>query len=143
MRQVFVENATIGLFIDSLCETMTTEPQRIIESYNGSKFADSKTNVFITIKEEDDGKEKWVLHIPDSKSFILGQKEIKKLTEGINDRENILLLEKHKELYSGKNDYKLFVAIQNSREESEMVEDAYQNLLTVYALNMDGDKNVS
>ncbi len=141
--QVFVDNSTIALYLDSLYEIMQTEPQRVTEiSGRPTRYVDTKTDVSFTIEPHVDKKERWLLHIPGGKSFVMNEEQTKKLSKAVNNRENALLIEQHKILYGDENIYKIFTEIQKCRDKP-MVEEAWQNLLTIYALNMDGDDNVS
>lgn len=143
MREIAVRNSIIDLFIESFCDTMEIEPQRI-KNINNIEFIDTKTNVSISLEEQHNNKkDQWLINLPNQMSFILNNEQIEKINKALNGRENCLLLEQHRELYHGENIYKKFKAIQELRKKSSMVEDAYQNLLTIYALNIDGDDNVS
>lgn len=136
--QIKVDYSTISLYVEAICKVMETEPQRIKNS-DDIKFLDTQTNVCILIKNK-----KWAITIPGSKTFILDEYLIDKLSKSISKRENALLLEIHQELFEGKKDiWKIFIDIQQMRKEKPMMEEAWQQLMTVYALNMDGGENVS
>ena len=136
--KIVVDATSINKFVNSMCELMENEPRRI--QNNGEvEFIDTVTNVMIQIGHQN----KWVIKIPGSHSFNLDEKHKEQITDAVSRRENALLLEIHDDLYQGQNNYKLFTEIQKLRDSKQMIEDAYQNLLTVYALNMDGDSDVS
>ncbi len=136
--RIQVDYETITLYVNDICHIMEIEPQRITNK-NDVEFLDTQTNVLILV-----GNDEWSISIPGSKSFVLASEHIKYLRSSLNKRENNLLLEIHEELYEGEKDvYKTFKKIQKMRKTSIMTEEAYQNLLTVYALNMDGDTDVS
>ena len=132
-----MDSPTINKFVDTICELMETEPKRI-QNNDEIEFIDTQTDVRIQIGNQN----KWIIKIPGSHSFILDDDHKDQITKAVSKRENKLLLQIHEEMYYGKNDYKLYTEIQKQRDKP-MVEEAYQNLLMVHALNMDGDSNVS
>ena len=134
-----VDQTTVDLFVDTICDLMVLEPRRITIA-NLTEFIDTETKVQINIINKD----KWLINIPGSHSYVLDKDHKEQITNAVSKRENALLLEIHQEMYSSKkNLYELFTEIQKMREEKPMVDEAWKNLLTVYALNMDGDENVS
>lgn len=136
----------IDLFVDSFCEVMLTEHQRI--SGNDPSFVDYNqiTDRESGVKIDLRSKTNCVMYIPGNHhSFKLTKKNIRQLKAASKQMEQNQLLDLRVKLFdNGGDDYSKYLEIKKFREQYPMVEDAYQNLLTVYALHADKNtKNIS
>ena len=63
-----------------------------------------------------------------------------KMKQAMEDKANNELIFIHDKLYGENPGFVTYQDIQRMRDEKPMVEEAYQQLLTVYALNMDPEQ---
>ncbi len=133
-----IRHQTVTLFINSIAEIMVNDLDRI--TVDNVWIRDTKTNISIKINGS------WRIYIPDATCIPTGEgiflfdshKNI--LQDALNERVNIELTQIHNKLYKNDNSFLSYSAIQKMRKEKPMMQEAWENLLTVYALNMDPDE---
>lgn len=134
-----IEETTSNLFVDSICELMILGFERIEVSSGWIK--DNETDVMIKRAGSD-----WLMYIPmmngSTKGVYITETQLRKVKKAISKRENNELIIVHEQLYN--NDsvsaIRAFSGIQKLRKSSPMVEEAWQQLMTIYALNLDSEQ---
>lgn len=135
-----MDRRILDLFVDSLCEVMVQMPSRV--KITDSQIEDTETKVVVKTLINNN----WHIWIPHPKdgggfNFYLESEQIGKLKRAIVEREERELVKIHDVMYNeGDNIWIKLEDIQKMRKTTPMIEEAIQNLLTVYALNVDSDK---
>lgn len=136
---------TINLFVSSMLELAESGSSRI--TIKDGTIRDKTSNVRLYYNNNSS----WILHIPASEEFEHSTSSQVSLQDGHNNRikqtlkniEDENLIRYHNKFFGNNEDtFAILKKIQEYRDRP-MVEEAYQNLLTVYALNMDGESDVS
>lgn len=128
-----IKNVTLDLFVDSLVEVIISDLDRI--EIKLSLVIDLKTSLQVTI-----GGDPWIMYVPSHQvGLYLNDEQKLKLEDALIQRENNEFIQIHEKLYKDDQSSMIFSEIQKMRKTCPMVEEAWQNLKTVYALNMDSD----